>query len=267
MLKDDIYMAQQIVMGNKGKDNEKIFHNNSFIYKLTNENLTEIIKYFKDKNSILTVTASGDQILNAILSGVKSIDSFDISRFPKYFYELKSAAIKEIDKGDFLRFFCGDITDDFIADELYDNIRKSLDNENELFWDSLFNFFDYSELLTSPLFSNEPTRVKNVIKNNPYLQEDNYYKLREFLADINIKHYNVDISEIKDINTEYELIYLSNILAYINRNKYINILEEISDKKRSELISYSYNLDRIDEKVFVKERFKNSNSGVAIFRR
>ena len=49
-----------------------------------------------DRKKVLSTIASGDQILNSILYGAKDIEGFDISVFPKYYLNLKIAAIKNL---------------------------------------------------------------------------------------------------------------------------------------------------------------------------
>lgn len=87
MLKEDIITAQKIVSGSFNNIGKNHYHGNSFIYRFTNEKINEYQKYLENRKKILTVTASGDQILNSVLAGTKEIDSYDISRFPQYFFE------------------------------------------------------------------------------------------------------------------------------------------------------------------------------------
>ena len=99
MLDNDIVLAQQIVSGKYSNyDDSKVYHDNSFIYKFSNEMISYYQKYLENRKKALIITASGDQILNSILSGTYDITSCDISRFPKYFFELKKAAILSLTK-------------------------------------------------------------------------------------------------------------------------------------------------------------------------
>lgn len=105
MLKEDIITAQKIVSCSFNNMNKENYHGNSFIYRFTNEKINEYQKYLENRKKVLTVTASGDQILNSVLAGTKEIDSYDISRFPRYFFELKKAAILSLSKEEYLQFF------------------------------------------------------------------------------------------------------------------------------------------------------------------
>lgn len=105
MLKEDIIIAQKIVSCSFNNMSKENYHGNSFIYRFTNEKINEYQKYLENRKKVLTVTASGDHILNSVLAGTKEIDSYDISRFPRYFFELKKAAILSLSKEEYLQFF------------------------------------------------------------------------------------------------------------------------------------------------------------------
>ena len=63
-LENDIYFALEIINNNYA-DTIK-FNNYSNIYRFTNEPLNSYAKYLKDKENVLSVTGSGDQILKCI---------------------------------------------------------------------------------------------------------------------------------------------------------------------------------------------------------
>ncbi|MGN1371752.1 MAG: DUF3419 family protein [Candidatus Coprovivens sp.] len=106
MVKDDVVLAQKIISRSEFNFGcENTFHNSSAIYRFSNERLQDYGEYFVNKNKVLSVISSGDQILNAILNGVKDIDAFDISVFPKYFLYLKIGAIKSLSREEYLNFF------------------------------------------------------------------------------------------------------------------------------------------------------------------
>ena len=84
------------------------FNTDTFIYRFTNESIELYKNYLMNRKKVLSVTASGDQVLNSILFGSKEIDSFDVSRFPKYYFELKKAAIETLTRDEFIDFFVGE---------------------------------------------------------------------------------------------------------------------------------------------------------------
>ena len=190
---DDIIKAQKIVSGSYINLNEKCFHSDSFIYKSSNERLRELIKYYLDKKKILSVISSGDQILNSISIGVKQIDCFDISSFPKYFLFLKLAAVKALNHQEYLDFFFNSITTSEVYDDYYDRIRVYLEKDDLSFWDSLFDYFDWIDIYNSLLFSHEPYSSLDAIRKNIYLEKSNYQELKKKIDNTIIKNYKGDI--------------------------------------------------------------------------
>ena len=152
MINDDIKAAQKIVSHSKSNVSEKPYHSNSFIYRTTNEEISKYQFLLENKDSILSVIASGNQILNNIFAGGKNITGFDISTFPKYYLNLQVGALEVFNLDEFIKFFYEDI-EDSEYDDMYDLIHPFLDKETRLFWDGLLNYFDFSEIKDSTLFS------------------------------------------------------------------------------------------------------------------
>lgn len=207
-------------------NDKTVFHKHSYVYRTTNEMISSrpYINALKDKERILSVVASGDQILNSILYGSKNIDGFDISVFPKYYLELKKAGIMNLSREQFISFFLGEVTkyknnpDTFNVD-IYNSIRNSLDYEYKLFWDSLFFDKDYGNffpnyILNSNFFDSPHSKVEFALENNPYLEENNYYLLRDKLNSVDINYYDIDIFEAgESLRKNYDLINLSSIFV------------------------------------------------------
>ena len=152
MINDDIKAAQKIVSHSKSNVSEKPYHSNSFIYRTTNEEISKYQFLLENKDSILSVIASGNQLLNNIFAGGKNITGFDISTFPKYYLNLQIGALEVFNLDEFIKFFYEDI-EDSEYDDMYDLIHPFLDKETKLFWDGLLNYFDFSEIKDSTLFS------------------------------------------------------------------------------------------------------------------
>lgn len=120
----DIEIAQKIVGNSFNNINNHIYHDKSFIFMTTNEKINKYQEYLKNRKSVLSVIASGDQILNTVLENSLNIDSYDISRFPKYLMELKRAAILKISLDEYIDFFFSiDYHKNEEYDDLYDKIR------------------------------------------------------------------------------------------------------------------------------------------------
>lgn len=275
MLDNDIILAQRIVSGKYNNiNNPEIYHDTSFIYKFSNESIIDYQKYLKNRNNAFIVTASGDQILNSILEGTTNITSCDVSRFPKYFFELKKAAILSLSKDEYLDFFLKDDNyDDILNDDIYDNIRNNMCDEDREFWDGLFQFFEGGEIYNSSLFSHEIVTPQLVISRNSYLQDNNYNKLQSNIEKTNINH---QIGNVRDIilneKKEYDLVNLSSIIYYYNGN-YKELLESIKLSNEGIVLTYLYdkgkrNIDDVfKEKEYSFDNFSKSGDGVMIYKK
>ena len=240
---DAINEAQNIVRGNHhilGK--KSAFDTYSFIYKKTNERLQDITDILENKKKVLSVIGSGDQILNVLLSNPEKVDAFDISVFPRFFLELKIAAIKTLSKEEYIAFFIDDIDhkNEEYYDELYfEKIASKLPTKEKEFWDHLFNFNDWYDIYNSMLFSSEPVIKSYALTQNKYLREEEYYKLREILEHTKINYIQSDILDL-EIDEEYDLIYLSNIVQYVNKEEYKNKINSLASKIRGIIVTYLF---------------------------
>lgn len=277
MLSKDINLAQKIIVGKyHAQETNDIYHNTSFIYKFTNEKVNEYQKYLEGKEKVFSITASGDQILNSILEGTKEIDTCDISRFPKYFFELKKAAIKTLTREEYIEAFIANyIRDDEAFDGIYFSINKNLEADAKKFWDSLFYYYDASDIYRPPLFSSEILTEKTVIERNKYLQDNNYDKLKENLDNCEINHYIGDIREIvKKTKKKYDLVNLSSIIYYgFDKIKnYQELLDTFNLEDEGIILSYLYNtkrnwIEELDKNQCIVEQFQNTKEGIMIYKK
>lgn len=236
-------VAQSIVRGNYSNLNGKnTFHSESFIYKKTNEKLNKFIDLLLNKDKVLSVIGSGDQILNTLLTKPSKIDAFDISVFPKFFLKLKIASIKSLSRDEYIKFFFSTtetFLDEYYDDLYFDKIRKKLDDEAEDFWTYLFQYNDWYDIYNSTLFSSESVFEEQAIIQNKYLDNNEYYKLRDILQNVQINYIESNLLDLK-INDTYDLIYLSNILEYVKKSAYFDKIDELSVKNKGIIISYIF---------------------------
>ena len=268
-LHQDIITAQQLVSGKTSNIGNTSFHNNSVIYKGTNEKQVSYNHYLEGKKDILTTLGSGDQVLNSILVNPNSITAFDISRFPKYFLYLKLAAVLNLSYEEFIFFFFESTTTSEIYDDMYDKISRSLSKDDKDFWDSLFSYFDWYDIYESSLFSNETVIPSYHTTQNPYLTEENYYRLRELIPTINLQTKVGNIYTM-DFEKEYDFINLSNIWNYNNPNIHKELLKRLPLRVGGQAISYSYDLSDKVRKFFQDEnisfeQFPDSKAGVFVY--
>lgn len=274
IMSDDIVMAQKIISG--FYHDIYSYHENSFIYKFTNEYINCYKNYLQNKEKILTVTSSGDHIFNAILCGSKNITSFDISRFPKYFFELKKAAILSLSKNEFLDFFTNEtVYDNILNYNIFCKIKNNLDKDSYYFWTNLFNFYEGGELYNSSLFSRELVTPSIVIQRNPYLEDNNYKKLQKQLETVNINHIKGNIVDLnKNLEDDFDLILLSSIIYYGfgEIENYKKLLSELKLKENGIAISYLYKLkdnliNQFQDNNFIFEKFKSNDDGILIYKK
>lgn len=263
---DDLLLAQQIIV--RGSNNEKIFHDSSFMYMTTNEKINLYQQLLKNKHNVLSVIGSGDQILNTLLEGSDNIDAFDISRFPKYLLELKKAAIIGLSRDEFIDFFFNaDIHKDEYYDDLYFKINTLLKDEYKVFWDGLFNFYDWSEITRSPLFSSQTISTNTIINNNIYLSRFN--ELKTIVANATINYITDDIYKIVLSNKKYyDVINLSSIMYY--SNNYRDLLHNLPLTSDGIALTYLYS---VNEKIVDGypecsiTTFPNCQEGIMIYQK
>ena len=214
--RDPLELAQLILRGSYINFNyDQAYGNTSSIYKFSNENISSYFHYLQNKEKVLTVIGSGGQIINGILAGTRDFDCFDISVFPEYYLYLQLASVLTLTKEEYLEYYFSDDRDVLFCDELYDKISPALKGKYKEFWDTLYMFDDGIDIYNSLLFKNDLFFRRNIIENNPYLQENNFEKLRSILQEesIRIKPMVADVTA-SSFPTSYDLINLSNILTY-----------------------------------------------------
>jgi hypothetical protein len=217
---------------------------NSSVYMTTNEVISHYDHLFKNRKKMLSVVASGDQIFSAILAGVEEIDAFDISRFAKYFLYLKKAAIQALSPSEYIEFFHEhlDYNSDYISaykdiiknhfdryEYIYSfRIREHLDKEALVFWDTLFSKYPWP-LIRSRFSRTIWSSREFQEKNNKFLQPKYYQELGARFKDsrINFKTGNI-IKLVDSYQSEYDLIYLSNIYNCVDRDEFRFLLNHLN---------------------------------------
>lgn len=250
---EDIKLADSII------NRRYNFDNYNLIYPFTTENIKGYFDLLdiKDK-SVLTVGSSIDQALNSYLYESKDIDIFDINPFINYYYYLKKSAIKNLNYDEFLEYLVYYIgffkrNNKAFNIETSKNLMSDLDYKSYLFWNTLFS--NYKNLyIRRTLFSSDEYNI-NVLKNiNPYLNKDNYYKLKSNIDKFNPKIINSNLLDITDkLNKNYDIIFLSNIAHNIEKlydndlNKFrdnINSLLPFIKDKGFIVLAYLYDFDK-----------------------
>lgn len=241
------------------------FTSNCAMYVFTSENLNEYIKKLKPAGKdILTVTGSGDQLINLALSDGRRVDNFDINQNTYFMTQLKIAALKALDYDEFLNFFCScdhlemthlgitpfqksvepnDLVFDF---KTYLRIRPYLEDTSAFFWNLIYEDFQFDgkKLSSSALFYDAPRR--EAISNNEYLQsEENYNKARENINQVEINFMECNLLDVHTLTSTYDIILFSNIYEYLTDEWYSVISEEAFVNYIKEQVSPRLNEDGV----------------------
>lgn len=252
-----------IIMNNAIRRCEGLFVNELYdkfqtIYPFATENISGYIILFDLKNkTLLLVGSSGDQVINAILSGCYDITVFDINSYSKFYYYLKVSAILTLEFEEFFAFFRykdfpkvfkdnNDVFDKKTYNKLKSKLRL-LDYESYLFWDELFESFDPLDI-RNRMFSNDEDRTNVIMSFNNYLSsKEAYYNARGLLKKVKPKFINGDLFEDK-IDGEYDNIWLSNIgTYYTDTKKFKHLVDKVKNHLKRNgklLISYLYSTKR-----------------------
>lgn len=258
-MKDPLELAQLIVRYCYiNISNYAPFQNTSGIYKFTNENISAYFSHLENRERVLTVIGSGAQVLNGILAGSKNFDCFDISIFPEYYLHLQIASILALSKEEYLKYYFSEDREELFGDYFYDKISEKLNGKYKDFWDTLYSFDDGFDIYNSLLFRQDLCLKKMVLQYNPYLQDDNYEKLKYILQTQSIKINPIvaDVTKTR-FNSTYDLINLSNILTYCFRGKdlkeYINFFENnFLLSENGEVINYVFDMNKKTEEKMLE---------------
>lgn len=194
------------------------------LYPFTTENIKGYLGQYDFKNqSILTVGASGDHILNLILLGATEIDYFDINPFTEFYVELKLAAVKALEEEEFISYFSGNNyyeSEGFFGVQLYHKISPYLSAPIRSFWDSLYLEFTGNEIRISKLFDDDEPSRRVLSDINLYLEKENYDKLKNTLLQnhYKIQFYEQNLNDLPiKLQKKYHAILLSNIGQYLDK--------------------------------------------------
>lgn len=247
------------------------FNKLSKIYSFTTENIAGYFEYldFKNKN-VLTVSASGDHIINAFYEGAQKVYAFDINYLALIFTNLKLVALEQLEYEEFLKFFMINEKNDIDKNKnaldynIYiGKLRKFLSKNVVNYLDTMYKNFENNgyELRNSYIFNNKYDNNNIKIKSNIYLKNKfNYNKAKEKVKQKEIVLIN---SNYKDINTlnlpnliSCDIVLMSNISDYIKNvyNIETNYLEEyikdliknFKNKENKIVCAYIYNIQNIE---------------------
>lgn len=225
-LKEDLDKACRLIEHYDKSD----YKNFRKIYPFSNENLRELFFQldFRDKNC-LTVLGSSDQAMDMYLNGAKSITTFDKNSLAKYYFYLKKAAmLANFSLEEYLKFFCYRDFEksqsgnrDAFNEHLFSRLVPYLKGVYYQFWSYLFENYDSFDIRMNKkngLFSFDEVKYTILKKTIGYLDDKNYYLLREKIQEMDISFIDCDIHDLKTcLHAEYDMMYFSNIIQYVDR--------------------------------------------------
>lgn len=241
---DDVYKAYQKTMEELHRP--KSFFRYPFgeyqkMYIFLPDNLSDCIRKLDvKKRKVLSLTASGDYLLNLTLAGASKIDNFDINKNTYFITCLKVAALQTLSYEEFLLFFMDgekknyrNLANKYIRNEfqfdykVYLRIRSFLPEEVALYWDYLYEEYQFNGLLlaTSGLFYGSDRQ--SIVTNNLYLKSEKKYNMTsEKLKKVDFCFYFCDVLKIHTLPHRYDILLLSNVFDYLQEGWYLTISED-----------------------------------------
>ncbi len=262
------------------------FSNLSQIYSFTTENIAGYFQYMNFENKdILTVSASGDHIINAFYKGAKSVSGFDINYLALIFTELKLVALEQLEYEAFLQFFMINEENNVNKNKkaldyaVYKNkLRIHLTDNAIQYWDMMYKNFDNNgyRLRNSYIFNNKYDNNDVKLNSNLYLKNETDYNIaKENLKQKEIILINCNFKDISKLGlsniVNYDIILMSNISDYIKNiyniksnylKEYINnIMKDFKNENNKIVCAYLYDVQNakyrseIDNPIFRRHLF------------
>ena len=225
-IEEIIHSAKELLARN-GIDRE--FGNVSKIYPFTTEHIRN---YLIDENiegkSVLTVSGSGDHILNLMSLNSGKIIGFDVNQLSMLYTEIKIIAAQSLSYEDYLFFFS--LGTDFCWNkDTYTILREKLSSKALSFFDFLYKNITGVSLRLLPIFYQEPIVDQKIQEYNFYLHSASCYKnVGNWRGHYSWINSSIDtLDETLDKNERFDFILLSNIMDYA---KYIYQAETYNEE-------------------------------------
>lgn len=205
------------------------------VYPFNTENIASVYLTYSpyiEGQDILTVTGSGDSILDLFLQGAKSVTCFDSNKTAKHYAALKFAAAKaRLSFEEFSRFFYAEDFSSRLYDyRLYLRIREQLPDVEKQVWDAVYSKVHDNNLEFDPKKTNITYqqfdnfigfRCQNwtIYNRDGYLSKENYDKLLDAVEDKSfedITFIDAPLFELNEYlqNRKFAFVYCSNIMDY-----------------------------------------------------
>lgn len=228
-IEEAIDAAKTLIYG-KNKNSE-MFAGYTRVYPFNTEDSSSVFKVQEDKirnQDTLTVTGSGDALLDLFMNGASTVTCFDINGLAKFYALLKFSFVKAgMNYHEFKAFFLGEDTVT-LSKEIYDKYSSFLDKNLKRFWDGIYEYLNVNnrKLLNSDhnlfykIYSFFGTANQSYRNNCSYFgNEENYTRLQGILKGKSLNDINFVDSSLFDLpekltGKKYGYAYLSNILDF-----------------------------------------------------
>ena len=204
-------------------------------FAISNEQLPDVFKNLNLKGKkMLTVGASGDQALNAILKGSKDITIIDGNIYARAFVEYKLAVIKTFNFETFNDLF---VKPRMFNWKVYAKISHLLSPQTRNFWDSfmLEQNEDYSNFPSEKSITNKMLLFDHRDRYSLFYKNEKVYnKLQQLLNanDISFKFINAEFKEFPEaLKEKYDYIFLSNIHYYVSKEEFESVVDKLYNYK------------------------------------
>ncbi len=240
----------------------KPFAKYSRAYYCTNENINAYLKLDNHHHieNALSVLASGDQTFSLITKGIFNIDTFDINKIAYYYaLGLKRAMIIKYNYDEYI------LINDKLSqltiniDELNSIITELIpymELDCQIFWKELMEYnykINKGPINFIYLITQNNNGFKKSIKGVNFLKDkENYNILRKNIIKANIIYRNEDLMNIT-YQKEYDLILLSNILSYYEREYY----KDFNTENLFKIIKYLEKILKDSGTIYLNYFFEN----------
>lgn len=219
-----------------GAEQQKMFEGYTRLYPFNTEMSCGVFaknKEYIDNKDVLSITGSGDALLDLFKNGAKIVTCFDINGLAKFLAKMKFLFIKAgITYEEYIKFFSAAPRDfsDILNFEIYDKYSYNLDAESKKYWDAIIRYLkinkctlekDKNTLFYStydPFFGLFNTGTFGA--KGSYLEnKESFTKLQDILKNKSLDDCDfVDASLFDVDNTfkgrQFQYIYLSNVLDF-----------------------------------------------------
>lgn len=221
------------VFNNKSNFLNTEFRTYGKLYHHTNENLKAYIPNTSNKR-VLSVSSSGDHLLNIISKGSFRVDTFDINKFSPLYQNLKLYSIRYLSCKDSYEFL------NCLSPDLYFKFNGFLPKKEKEFFD--FVFEHYIDDIAYKMFYLQD--IDNIINNN-YFDFDILNYLKHNLRRLEHNHFCTNIYGLSSFMIgQYDYIFLSNISQYVKNVDdffhFINYLRLYLNKNGAIYFAYLY---------------------------